>query len=204
MQPELVAAGSAAAGRQLTAPCSPLPPACLPACIRSDDGLLPVKLRVTGFQGLPADGWGVKADMKGANLMNAESADGGLVDMKLKVRQPPGNYTISFGLLSDETIPPATMTVEVASCGLGDVTVGSGDACETCSSGTFSLNPANPQCDECPAHASCPGGAVMEPLLGYWHSAPRSSQMHRCAHVGTEVRGCAYTAPAAGWQPHKT
>eukprot|EP00198_Chlamydomonas_reinhardtii_P002999 XP_001692335.1 predicted protein [Chlamydomonas reinhardtii] len=36
------------------------------------------------------------------------------------------------------------------------------------------------QCHNCPDRAICPGGAVVVPQPGYWHSAPNSTQMHRC------------------------
>ncbi|KAG2448259.1 hypothetical protein HYH02_006843 [Chlamydomonas schloesseri] len=35
-------------------------------------------------------------------------------------------------------------------------------------------------CLSCPAHATCPGGAVVVPEPGYWHSAPDSAWVHRC------------------------
>ncbi|KXZ42543.1 hypothetical protein GPECTOR_137g650 [Gonium pectorale] len=37
-------------------------------------------------------------------------------------------------------------------------------------------------CLPCPAHATCPGGAVLVPQPGYWHSAPDSALFHRCPH----------------------
>ncbi|KAG2441949.1 hypothetical protein HYH02_009743 [Chlamydomonas schloesseri] len=35
-------------------------------------------------------------------------------------------------------------------------------------------------CRNCPQNAECPGGAVIVPLAGYWHSAPNSTKVHRC------------------------
>lgn len=70
------------------------------------------------------------------------------------------------------------ISVDVRSCELGEVTNELGDACEPCSPGSFSLNPANFSCDECPAHAVCPGGVQLVPDVGYWHSSVSSPQMH--------------------------
>ncbi|KAG2433150.1 hypothetical protein HYH02_012694 [Chlamydomonas schloesseri] len=36
------------------------------------------------------------------------------------------------------------------------------------------------QCRNCPDHTVCPGGAVMVPQPGYWHSAANSTAVHRC------------------------
>ncbi|PNH04463.1 hypothetical protein TSOC_009381 [Tetrabaena socialis] len=35
-------------------------------------------------------------------------------------------------------------------------------------------------CQACPASAACPGGAVVVPDRGFWHSAPNSTAIHRC------------------------
>ncbi|GLI63811.1 hypothetical protein VaNZ11_006909 [Volvox africanus] len=35
-------------------------------------------------------------------------------------------------------------------------------------------------CQACPTNAICPGGALLLPAPGYWHSAPNSPRMHRC------------------------
>ncbi len=37
-------------------------------------------------------------------------------------------------------------------------------------------------CRACPAHASCPGGAIVVPWPGYWHSAANSMLVHRCPY----------------------
>ncbi|KXZ50639.1 hypothetical protein GPECTOR_15g323 [Gonium pectorale] len=46
-------------------------------------------------------------------------------------------------------------------------------------------------CQACPQHAECPGGAVVVPKPGYWHSAPNSTLMHSCPNqlaCGRDVR----------------
>ncbi len=37
-------------------------------------------------------------------------------------------------------------------------------------------------CRNCPAGAQCPGGAVLVPLPGFWHSAANSTALHRCPY----------------------
>ncbi len=39
---------------------------------------------------------------------------------------------------------------------------------------------ASATCRACPRNAYCPGGALMIPRQGYWHSAANSTAMHRC------------------------
>ncbi|KXZ51163.1 hypothetical protein GPECTOR_13g650 [Gonium pectorale] len=48
-------------------------------------------------------------------------------------------------------------------------------------------------CRSCPAHAACPGGPLLVPASGYWHSAPDSPRLHRCP----QARACTSPAPAA-------
>lgn len=56
------------------------------------------------------------------------------------------------------------------------------DACVCCPNGTYTFrtNSSEYVCDPCPMGGVCPGGAVIVPLAGYWHSTPRSTQIHRC------------------------
>eukprot|EP00878_Enallax_costatus_P017054 GHUV01017905.1.p2 GENE.GHUV01017905.1~~GHUV01017905.1.p2 ORF type:complete len:133 (+),score=27.74 GHUV01017905.1:846-1244(+) len=55
----------------------------------------------------------------------------------------------------------------------------SGGALVVCPAGSFSLDPTDTSCSPCPANAECPGGDVIVPDAGYWHSARGSTQIHR-------------------------
>lgn len=74
---------------------------------------------------------------------------------------------------------PVVKTVYVVKCGVGDTTASTGDACQTCERGYYSLDPRNSTCDQCVPNAECPGGSVVLPAPGFWHSSPNSVQMHR-------------------------
>jgi hypothetical protein len=63
-----------------------------------------------------------------------------------------------------------------ATCAIGEVL--QHDVCNCCPPHTFSF--ANSSCTQCPPNAACPGASVVEPLPGFWSSAPTSIQMHRC------------------------
>jgi hypothetical protein len=62
-------------------------------------------------------------------------------------------------------------------------------------SNKFSFNPYSRSCESCPSNAICdypgkstevppigPNGAILVPKNGYWHSSPRSAQIHICPH----------------------
>jgi len=63
-------------------------------------------------------------------------------------------------------------------CGAGEYqAVGS---CQCCPPTTYGFEVNATVCMGCPPNADCPGGDVVWPLKGYWHSSSRSAQMHRC------------------------
>jgi hypothetical protein len=64
------------------------------------------------------------------------------------------------------------------------------DMCVCCPPHTFSF--ANASCEPCPRNGKCSGGSLVQPLPGYWSSAPTSVQMHRCPLSTT---ACNYTGP---------
>jgi len=81
------------------------------------------------------------------------------------------------------------------------------DMCVCCQQHTFSF--ANGSCQPCPRNGNCTGGSLVQPLPGYWSSAPTSVQMHRCPLFTTacnfrvvngSVHECntGYTGPLCG------
>jgi hypothetical protein len=65
------------------------------------------------------------------------------------------------------------------------------DVCMCCPRHTFSFT-NNSNCELCPRNGNCTGGSLVEPLSGYWSSAPTSVQMHRCPLSTT---ACNHTGP---------
>jgi hypothetical protein len=90
-----------------------------------------------------------------------------------------GTYQVKFTIPGADDPPSTNITVHVVDCGVGDVTSLTGDACQTCENGYFSLDPRNNTCDICVPNAECIGGASITPAADFWHSAPHSVQMHR-------------------------
>ncbi|KAG2442785.1 hypothetical protein HXX76_002865 [Chlamydomonas incerta] len=63
---------------------------------------------------------------------------------------------------------------------LGDAALAGADYYSRMKSISEMMAGAEASCLPCPAHATCPGGAVVVPEPGYWHSAPDSARVHRC------------------------
>jgi hypothetical protein len=92
---------------------------------------------------------------------------------------PAGTYLVKFTLPSANEAPSVNVTVHVVNCEVGDVTSVTGDACQTCEKGYYSLDPRNSTCDICVPNAECSGGSSIIAAPQFWHSSPRSIQMHR-------------------------
>ena len=87
-------------------------------------------------------------------------------------------------------------------CQVGEVAQASG-LCAACPPRTFVLTSNETDCHPCPPHAMCAGGSHLQPVSGFWHSSPLSTQMHRCPmYTTTCLEGglCApgYTGPMCG------
>jgi hypothetical protein len=153
--------------------------------LASDQSVLPVRLNVSGPFGLPCDGQLVPALLNDDQVLGVNRSDSsGVVLMRLNIRRPPGDFTVTFALLpSEDQMPalplqPANISLQVRSCIVGEVTP-MPDACQACPEGSFSLQPNSSSCRDCPHGAQCPGGFAIVPLPGMWHSAPESTQVHR-------------------------
>lgn len=94
---------------------------------------LPVKVNVTGHYGLPASGVLIQALLVydgTAIFMGANTSDSsGLVEFDVRLRQPPGNYSLKFSLIDDLNDPSAAMGVEVRPCIAGEIQ-SSPDTCQ--------------------------------------------------------------------------
>ncbi len=89
-----------------------------------------------------------------------------------------GTYQVRFIIPGSNNPPTVIVTVHVVDCKQGETTAATGDACQTCDRGYYSLDPRRATCDNCVPNADCLGGANIVPSPGYWHSAPHSIQMH--------------------------
>jgi hypothetical protein len=143
-------------------------------------GLLPLAVAVYGPNRTPVSGVRVRVAVRSAGaggaagsavLLGAEglSDAGGVADLPLlKLRARPGAVSLGVELPDYPGVTPLRFEVAVRECEPGEVRSDSGDTCTPCGLTTYSLSPGNVTCDECPAHATCPGGAIVTPNAGYW------------------------------------
>ncbi|GMH38931.1 hypothetical protein BSKO_06829 [Bryopsis sp. KO-2023] len=92
------------------------------------------------------------------------------------------NYNLSFKLTSQDgkRIVTERITVAVRECVIGEVSREEGLRCDRCADDFFSFDVTDENCTPCPVEkARCSGGRLA-PLEGFWHSGPRSSQLHAC------------------------
>jgi hypothetical protein len=66
-------------------------------------------------------------------------------------------------------------------CVPGEVTTAVG--CYLCPKNTFSVDPNDTECKECPGYASCPGGMALVLDPGYWRESDLSSEVFECPIV---------------------
>ncbi|GMH38933.1 hypothetical protein BSKO_06831 [Bryopsis sp. KO-2023] len=98
------------------------------------------------------------------------------------LRALPDNYNLSFKLTSKDgkRIVTEFITVAVRECVIGEVSREDGLRCDRCADDFFSFDVTDENCTPCPVEkAKCSGGRLA-PLDGFWHSGPRSSQLHAC------------------------
>ncbi|GMH38875.1 hypothetical protein BSKO_06773 [Bryopsis sp. KO-2023] len=127
------------------------------------------------------------ATLGGELFGNPVTSDGVLMSGNITVtgvtmRALPGNYNLSFELTSEDGSREVnvTMLVEIRECVIGEVSREDGLRCERCADDFFSFDVTDENCRPCPDQtAKCSGGALA-PLDGFWHSDPRSSQLHAC------------------------
>ncbi|PNH07024.1 hypothetical protein TSOC_006527 [Tetrabaena socialis] len=91
------------------------------------------------------------------------------------------------------SVRPLNVSISVPPCRVGEVPRDGGYLCEACDPLTYSLwqdtdplvdcaYPADggSDCLPCPLNADCPGGAVLVPASGAWHSAANSTSFVQC------------------------
>lgn len=66
-------------------------------------------------------------------------------------------------------------------CVPGEVTTPVG--CYLCPKNTFSVDPSDTECKECPGYAFCPGGMALVLDPGYWRESDLSSEVFKCPIV---------------------
>ncbi|GFR52729.1 hypothetical protein Agub_g15283 [Astrephomene gubernaculifera] len=140
---------------------------------------------------------GCLAELLGGTEAVARNGTALISSMRLRALKGV-NYSIELRVdasVFSGTVEPLVVNVTVPPCSVGEVPRDGGYVCETCEPRSFSLwqdlaplaNCSYPDliditCTPCPDGAECPGGALLVPRAGYWHSAANSSYMNACAN----------------------
>lgn len=98
----------------------------------------------------------------------------------------PGSWYASAALLQQLTKCSPSVYLGRVPCQVGEY--GASGLCQCCPVHQFGFELDALSCMACPAHAVCPGGAVITPAEGYWHSTVKSVQMHRCPGLTTACK----------------
>jgi hypothetical protein len=141
-----------------------------------------------------------ETDPKGvilSGLQQLSSSNGSLILSGLRLSGPPGTNTTLYLKASDPSLLPASVPVSLTSCSAGYMQLPG--SCQLCPAGTYSFDPEEPRCALCPAGATC-NGSVVVPISGFWHSNPRSAQIHACSNPLACARDNARRQQLVDWQ----
>ena len=117
-----------------------------------------------------------------------------------------GNQTISLAFNITNTQFPSFDFVVMASfrpCKIGEINDTRQSICTPCETNTYSLNTSDEVCHPCPTNARCLGGAVINPLPGYWKPQQYSTNIYPCSRpevcditsYGSNICAAGYTGP---------
>ena len=85
---------------------------------------------------------------------------------------------------SDGKLLSAKLDFTTRECLPGEVKMET--SCAPCPDDQYAFDPSS-ICLDCEKHAKCPGGSVLVPEDGHWHSTPYSPQFHECFIQGACV-----------------
>eukprot|EP00775_Hariotina_reticulata_P010925 gene10925-11080_t len=135
-----------------------------------------------------------------SGLQQLSASNGSLILSGMKLSGRPGLNTTLYIVASDPSLLPASVPISLTSCNAGYMQLPG--TCQPCPPGTYSFSPVEPVCALCPAGAVC-NGTVLVPLSGFWHSNPRSAQVHACLNPAACARDTARQQHLAEWQAAK-
>ncbi|KXZ48949.1 hypothetical protein GPECTOR_24g239 [Gonium pectorale] len=138
---------------------------------------------------------GCKAELLGG--IEGVARNGTAVMNAMRLRALKGeNYSIEFKVedsVFSGSVEPLVVNVTVPACLIGEVPRDNGYLCQKCDPRSFSLwldvdplvnctypNLSEITCLPCPDGGECPGGALVVPRQGLWHSAANSTSINPC------------------------
>ena len=97
------------------------------------------------------------------------------------------NNTVNFGESVNINMLSSSVFWTRLNCVTGEIL--DGGFCKQCGLNFYSLSPASERCYVCPSKAACPGGDVIAPLAGHWHSHRYATQVHACPNEEVCLEG---------------
>ena len=100
------------------------------------------------------------------------------------------NNTRAWGISQNSTLTivsernrniNTTLRLTTRECYPGEIV--RAEVCYDCPVDQYSCSPTHDDCYVCEKNAECPGGAVLIPAEGYWHSTPFSPVFHKCIYA---------------------
>jgi predicted outer membrane repeat protein len=115
---------------------------------------------------------------------------------------PGGNTTLQFSAPLT-LVDVVYLTVSFRLCISGEVTKDAGNnlyTCQYCGFGSYSFNPMDTDCKQCPAHVSCPGGNVLDLDKNYWRVDENSDVIYECPIINVCLGGTNVSTQCADGQ----
>jgi hypothetical protein len=95
-------------------------------------------------------------------------------------------------LITTEAKHKLLIHINTRLCVLGEILVA--NACQPCSSGSYSLTENSTICTSCPSSAECLGGALVYPTAGHWRSSNLTSNIMSCPKPSSCLGHANYTS----------
>jgi hypothetical protein len=124
------------------------------------------------------------ASISGSTLRYANYTSGVTPFNDLAVTLRPGtNVTLEFSV-QQANIANTQLFIRFRECQPGEIVNDLADSeqevCEMCPIGTYSFDPTESTCRECPENAHCPGGNVIDLDNGYWRQCQDCHDVLQC------------------------
>ena len=72
------------------------------------------------------------------------------------------------------------ISIHIRNCLQGEIYMNDANLCFPCPDGSYSFDPADNQCHECPSNAICLKNQPFKVSKGYWRLSPNTSKIYRC------------------------
>lgn len=126
----------------------------------------------------------LNSSISGSTIEVFNTQDGIALFRDLTVTLSPGNFVLlKFDAQGERGIASVEMGVRLRRCVKGEIEVRVTDTqskCEMCPPGTYSFDPLDKECTECPRDATCDGGTNIRTDKGFWRQCQECEIIEEC------------------------